>query len=118
LAPASIYLEEAFSALHFEYAKQTLFHASCMLSGLLATAVGLMHCRGAADQHSDLSRGRAVAGLLSFLVPIFRVPEGVVVRWLIFINLTSGLLFPFQEVQEVPSKPVSLSSVHKSLMVI
>ena len=118
LAPASIYLEEAFQALHFEYAKQTLFHASCLLSGVVATAVSLMQCRSSTDQHSDLSRGRAVAGLLSFLIPIFRIPDSSVVKWLIFLNLTSGLLFPFRETQESLSRPVSLTNIHKNLMVI
>ncbi|XP_059484532.1 transmembrane protein 241-like [Neocloeon triangulifer] len=119
LAPASVYLEEAFQALHFEYAKQTLFHVSCLLSGLLATAVGLLHCRASADPDSDLTRGRAVAGLVSFLIPVFIVPESPVVKWLIFLNLTSGLLFPFEEGQNEPiGRTVSLASIQKNLMVI
>lgn len=95
-----------------------MFHASCLLSGLVATAVGLMQCRSSTDQHSDLSRGRAVAGLVSFLIPIFRIPDSSVVKWLIFFNLTSGLLFPFREQQESLSRPVSLTNIHKNLMVI
>ncbi|XP_065347090.1 UDP-N-acetylglucosamine transporter TMEM241-like isoform X1 [Cloeon dipterum] len=120
LAPASVYLEEAFQALHFENAQQTLFHASCLLSGLLATGVGLLHCRTSADPDSDLTRGRAVAGLISFLIPVFRIPESALVQWLIFLNLTSGLLFPFDEMCHEPAvgKPVSLASIQKNLMVI
>ena len=41
LAPASLYLEEAFEVLHFPHASRYDFYAGCLLSGVLGLFLNL-----------------------------------------------------------------------------
>jgi len=51
LAPASIYLEEAFSALHFHHHRQELFVVGCLASAVLGTSASLYGTRLKQDEY-------------------------------------------------------------------
>lgn len=72
LAPSSLYLEEAFEALHFQERRQVSFLFGCVLSGVLGTILAILTIHLSAEHMKVLPASRSVACLISpFILPCF-----------------------------------------------
>lgn len=105
LAPSSLYLEEAFSALHFQHRRQLRFYAGCLCSGVLGALLQLWTARGARTGGRAFPRvqaaARAIAAALSVLV--FGRGDLLPAVWLgVVANLLATGFIPAETVADTP----------------
>lgn len=94
LAPASFYLEEAFSALQFHHDRQELFIVGCLASAFLGAVASLHGVRLKQDEYFGqvVHLATAVAAITS---PLFFPAELAVWQWgLVITNVLAGLPLP------------------------
>ncbi|KAK3878854.1 hypothetical protein Pmani_000514 [Petrolisthes manimaculis] len=101
LAPASLYLEEAFEVLHFPHALRYDFYAGCLLSGVLGLFLNLssMKVRQQAYFSGVDASGRLVTSLLA--LGTFTDVTTVPVKILITTNFVSSVFVPVPAVKEL-----------------
>ncbi|XP_047735459.1 transmembrane protein 241 isoform X2 [Hyalella azteca] len=94
LAPASLYLEEAFEVLHFPHASRLDFMGACLLVGVLALLLSLHTIKF--QTHRHFSRVDAVGRLVTALVSVvvFTDETRQATAALLLTNLGLGLLVP------------------------
>ncbi|XP_063244386.1 transmembrane protein 241-like isoform X1 [Bacillus rossius redtenbacheri] len=109
LAPSSLYLEEAFSALHFQHRRQLRFYAGCALSGLLGVATQLWAARARSEQWSGPARGLAQAVACCLYVPVFGASDVAAGLWpFVAANLAAGVFVPTGLAQDDKGTAVGL----------
>lgn len=70
LAPSSLYLEEAFSALNFHERRQLSFLLGCVMSGILGTVMSLMTVYSVPTSLNTIAISRAVSCIISpYILP-------------------------------------------------
>ncbi|XP_066992350.1 UDP-N-acetylglucosamine transporter TMEM241 homolog [Anabrus simplex] len=109
LAPASFYLEEAFSALHFQHRRQLRFYLGCLCSGILGVLLQLWTARVRSGRwfvHSQ-ALARVVASLLA--LPVFSSEPSSTVWIFIAVNLLTTVVIPSES--ELDEKYINVLSV-------
>ncbi|KAK7072382.1 hypothetical protein SK128_001330, partial [Halocaridina rubra] len=94
LAPASLYLEEAFEVLHFPHASRYDFYAGCLLSGVLGLFLNLSFMK--VKRHNYFAIVDASGRLLTSLLALGTFPDvtSITVKILVCINLISAVFVP------------------------
>ncbi|XP_046997820.1 transmembrane protein 241-like isoform X1 [Schistocerca americana] len=110
LAPASFYLEEAFSVLHFRHRRQIRFYIGCLCSGVLGTCLQLW-----APQTRAAPQANAVARMVACLLalPVFgrHSPDWQTVSGVAVIGLVCATIVPSLDEVEPKEKHTDLLSV-------
>jgi hypothetical protein len=100
LAPASLYLEEAFQALHFRHDKQGLFLTGCLFSAMFTACYNIYSVRLKEEEYFGLLLNVASAG--TAIVSIFLFSSDL--KWwqwtLIGVNLASTIPLPSHQGRE------------------
>uniref|UniRef100_A0A6A7FRP9 Transmembrane protein 241-like isoform X1 n=1 Tax=Hirondellea gigas TaxID=1518452 RepID=A0A6A7FRP9_9CRUS len=95
LAPASLYLEEAFNVLDFPHASRLDFMGACLLVGVLALVLSLHTIK--VQEHQLFGKLDAVSKLLTSVASVFVFEDQLSseVMALLLLNLCFGLLVPY-----------------------
>ncbi|KAK8753698.1 hypothetical protein OTU49_001151, partial [Cherax quadricarinatus] len=100
LAPASLYLEEAFEVLHFPHAMRYDFYAGCLLSGVLGLFLNLSFMKVRRHKFFAIvdASGRLLTSLLALAT--FSDVTTVAVKVLVCINLFSAVFVPLPTLKD------------------
>ncbi|XP_045614802.1 UDP-N-acetylglucosamine transporter TMEM241-like isoform X1 [Procambarus clarkii] len=100
LAPASLYLEEAFEVLHFPHAMRYDFYAGCLLSGVLGLFLNLSYMKVRRHNYFSIvdASGRLLTSLLALAT--FADVTTVTVKILVCINLVSAVFVPLPTLKD------------------
>jgi len=94
LAPASLYLEEAFMALKFRHDRQELFLAGCVFSAVFMAAFNLYSVRLKEDEYFGLLQNSA-SGITAVSSVFLFTDDLQLWQWIIIgINLVSSIPLP------------------------
>lgn len=108
LAPASLYLEEAFQALQFRHDRQELFVTGCLASAVLVACLNLYSTVLKEDDKFGLitNGASAITAILSFWM--FPQELSTLQYFLILVNLISALPIPSQLNRDEDEKPIAI----------
>jgi len=94
LAPASLYLEEAFEALNFHHDRQGLFLAGCAASAFIVAATNLHTLRLKQDEYFGALHHLAL-GVAALVSPLIFITELTTLQWvLVVINVIAAVPIP------------------------
>jgi len=94
LAPASLYLEEAFEALNFHHDRQGLFLAGCVASAFIVAAINLHTLRLKQDEYFGALHHFSL-GLTAMLSPLIFTTDLTLVQWvLVVVNVLAAIPIP------------------------
>ena len=99
LAPSSLYLEEAFEALHFQETRQVSFVVGCILSGILGALVSVLKIKTISETFNMQAVSRVMCCLLSPLIITCSIKFVVWVP--ILLNIVATLFISFNNFGEV-----------------
>jgi len=100
LAPASLYLEEAFEALNFHHDRQGLFLAGCVASALIVAAINLHTLRLKQDEYFGALHHLAL-GVAALLSPVIFATDLSVLQWvLVVVNVVAAVPVPSHHVKD------------------
>ncbi|XP_076061116.1 UDP-N-acetylglucosamine transporter TMEM241-like isoform X4 [Oratosquilla oratoria] len=101
LAPASLYLEEAFEVLHFPHASRYDFYAGCLLSGILGLFLNLSTMK--VQSQNYFSVVDAITKLVTSVLALSIFPDYTshTVKIFVGINLVSAVFVPQPKSKEV-----------------
>ncbi|XP_066989279.1 UDP-N-acetylglucosamine transporter TMEM241-like isoform X1 [Macrobrachium rosenbergii] len=113
LAPASLYLEEAFEVLRFPHASRYDFYAGCLLSGVLGLFLNLSLMK--VRRHNYFAIVDASGRLLTSLLALGTFPDitPVMVKILVCLNLVSAVFVPLPIPKSVEESVEEVSELMK-----
>ncbi|XP_064091927.1 transmembrane protein 241-like [Macrobrachium nipponense] len=113
LAPASLYLEEAFEVLRFPHASRYDFYAGCLLSGVLGLFLNLSLMK--VRRHNYFAIVDASGRLLTSLLALGTFPDitPVMVKILVCLNLVSAVFVPLPIPKPVEESAEEVSELMK-----
>lgn len=108
LAPASLYLEEAFQALQFRHDRQELFVTGCLASAILIACLNLYSTVLKEDEKFGMLQN-GTSGITAILsIWMFPTQLSTTQYVLIFINLIAALPIPSQLNRDEDEKPIAI----------
>jgi len=108
LAPASLYLEEAFQALKFRHDRQELFVTGCLFSAFFVTTINIYSVRLKEDEYFGLVANLASAGTAVLSLFLFNSPLQTWQSVLIGVNLVCSIPLPSHHTRDEDEKPVKI----------
>jgi len=110
LAPASLYLEEAFQALQFHHDRQELFLTGCLFSAIFTAAINVYSVRLKEDEYFGLVQNLSVAGTAALSTIIFDTNLKLWQWILVGVNLVSTIPLPAHQTKDEDEKPLIIQN--------
>eukprot|EP00088_Acartia_fossae_P005092 TRINITY_DN12228_c0_g1_i11.p1 TRINITY_DN12228_c0_g1~~TRINITY_DN12228_c0_g1_i11.p1 ORF type:complete len:308 (-),score=47.88 TRINITY_DN12228_c0_g1_i11:238-1161(-) len=108
LAPASLYLEEAFQALQFRHDRQELFVTGCLASAILIACLNLYSTVLKEDDKFGLVQNCASGATAILSVWMFPSPLSTIQYILMMLNLVAVIPIPSPMNRDEDEKPIGI----------